>query len=175
MKVNELQDKTAVDEIELQVLEISEPKTTSYGPMQNAKTRDDTGLVDLSLWNQQVGLFKAGDRVRLTKGWCKEYRGQLQVSAGKFGKIEKTWEASPATQPVKASTMKPKAEPQGMPAKAGTPTGATDQVTGRPILERTVHGNHIRPTISEVRGEWKTETYVQPDYESRDGTPGYAI
>jgi hypothetical protein len=162
MKVSELQDRTAVDDIVLQILELNEPKTTSYGPMQNAKAKDDTGLVDLSLWNQHVGQFHIGDKVRLTKGWCKEYRGQLQVSAGKFGKIEKTGEATPGTRPVKASTLNPKAIPQGTPAKAGNPTGATDPLTGLPFLERTVHGNHLRPTMSEIRGDWKTETYVEP-------------
>jgi replication factor A1 len=170
MKVNDLQDKTAVDDIELQILEISEAKQTSYGPMQNAKAQDDTGTVDISFWGDQTGKYKTGDRIRISKGWCKEYRGQLQVSAGKFGKIEKTGEAPPATP-----ATNPKTTPQGPSAKAGTPTGATDQITGRPILERTVHGNYLRPTVSEIRGEWKTETYVQPDYEYRDGTPVYKI
>ena len=172
MKVNELKDKTAVDDVELQIMELNEEKTTSFGLVQSAKAKDDTGVVDLSLWNEHVGQFKAGDKVRLTKGWCKEYRGQLQVSAGKFGKLEKTGEATLVTQPDKAAV---KPTPQGTPAKAGTPTGATEQVTGRPLLERTVHGNHIRPSISEIRGDWKTETYVEPDYEYRDGTPVYKV
>jgi len=168
MKVSELAANTAVPELELLILELSEAKTTSYGPMQSAKAKDDSGEVDLSLWNQQVGQFKAGDKIRLTKGWCKEYRGQLQVSAGKFGKLEKTGEASPAPP-----ATKPKV-PQGTPAKAGTPTGVVDSVTGRPLLERTVHGNHLRPTMSEIRGDWKTETYVQPDYEY-NGVPVYKV
>ena len=171
MKVNELQDKTPVPEIELQILELAEAKTTSYGNIQAIKAKDDTGEVELNLWNDQIGQFKAGDQVRLTKGWCKEYRGQLQVSAGKFGKIERVGETSPAAQPAKAA-LKP--TPQGTPAKAGTPTGTVDQVTGRPLLERTVHGNHLRPTMSEIRGDWKTETYVQPDYEY-NGVPVYKV
>ena len=169
MKVSELAANTAVPELELHILELSEAKTTSYGPMQSAKAKDDTGLVDLSLWNQHVGQFKAGDVVKLTKGWCKEYRGQLQVSVGKFGKLEKTGEAAPAPPAAKLKTT-----PQGLSAKAGTPTGAIDSVTGRPLLERTVHGHHLRPTMSEIRGDWKIETYVQPDYEY-NGVPVFKV
>jgi hypothetical protein len=153
MKVSELTANTAVPDMELRILELGEQKTTNCGFVQSASARDDTGTVNLSLWGEHVGIFKAGDVVKLTKGWCKEYRGQLQVSAGKFGKLEKTGEAPPATPAAKPL-------PRGQPAKAGIPTGAIDELTGRPILERIVCGNHLRPSVSGLRGQWKKETYV---------------
>ncbi|MFH1404414.1 MAG: OB-fold nucleic acid binding domain-containing protein [Candidatus Altiarchaeota archaeon] len=89
MKVSELQDRTPVDDITLEITDIEEPRDTSYGPVQNASAKDDTGDVQLTLWNEQVNQYGIGDKVKITKGWCKSYQGKLQVSAGKFGALEK--------------------------------------------------------------------------------------
>ncbi|MBI2666701.1 hypothetical protein HYX13_03760, partial [Candidatus Woesearchaeota archaeon] len=35
-----------------------------------------------------VEKVSVGDKIRLQNGWCSEYKGEKQVSAGKFGKIE---------------------------------------------------------------------------------------
>jgi ssDNA-binding replication factor A large subunit len=45
--------------------------------------------MDLTLWNDEVGTVDAGDKVKLTDGWCKEWNGRKQASTGKNGKLEK--------------------------------------------------------------------------------------
>ncbi len=89
MKVSDLRDRTAVDELKLTIVSLGETRDTSYGKVQSATAQDETGTVTLSLWNDQVGKFEANDVVVIKKGWCKDFRGQLQVSAGKYGTLEK--------------------------------------------------------------------------------------
>jgi replication factor A1 len=58
------------------------------GRVCNAFLKDDTGEVKLTLWNDDVDSVNIGDKVHLQNGWCSEYKGEKQLSSGKFGKIE---------------------------------------------------------------------------------------
>ncbi len=67
----------------------AEGKTPNGVKVQEGILSDVTGQVKLSLWDEQVGLFKTEDKVIITTGWCKEFKEEMQVSTGKFGKITK--------------------------------------------------------------------------------------
>ena len=58
------------------------------GKVCNAKLQDASGEVKLTLWNEDVDKVNVGDKVHLQNGWCSEYKGEKQVTSGKFGKIE---------------------------------------------------------------------------------------
>ena len=58
------------------------------GKVCNATLKDNTGSIVLTLWNDDVDKVKVGDKVKLENGWCSEFKGERQVSTGKFGKIE---------------------------------------------------------------------------------------
>ena len=45
--------------------------------------------MQLTLWNDEIGLVDKGDTVKIEDGWVKEWNGKLQISKGKNGKIEK--------------------------------------------------------------------------------------
>ena len=101
MKVSDLQDRSAVEEIVLKITDVKEPADTRVGMVQQAEAEDDSGSVTITLWNEDVGQYGIGDVVKITKGWCKVYQGQTQVSSGKFGTIEKvTGEEAPAEEEV---------------------------------------------------------------------------
>ncbi len=91
MKVNELQPKTPVPEIELEIVSVGEPRSFNTargsGTVANAAARDETGEVSVSLWNEQTNQVKEGDKIRIEDGWCNEFRGQIQISTGKNGKL----------------------------------------------------------------------------------------
>jgi replication factor A1 len=89
MKVSDLKDKTPVDELKLTIESIGDVRDTSYGKVQSTTAKDDSGTCTLSLWNDQIGQYQAGETVIIKKGWCKSFRDQMQVSTGKFGTIEK--------------------------------------------------------------------------------------
>jgi len=92
MKINELKTGTAED-IVVKVVELSEPRqvTTKFGTqitLTNAVVEDDTGKIKLSLWGKDGDNVKEGSTLKIDKAFVKEFRGELQLTKGKGGKIE---------------------------------------------------------------------------------------
>lgn len=50
---------------------------------------DESGRVVLTLWNHQIRMIQVGDRVRIENGFVGGYRGIIQLSAGRTGRIVK--------------------------------------------------------------------------------------
>jgi replication factor A1 len=92
MKVSELQAKQGNVEITLKIREISEPREFSkfgmVGRVANAVGEDDSGEIKVTLWNEQIESVKAGDTIKITKGYVSEWQGEKQLSTGKFGTLE---------------------------------------------------------------------------------------
>ncbi len=92
MKINELKPKTGNVEIIATVVNVDTPrefdKDGKKGKVGKATIKDETGECKLTLWNEETEKIKSGERIRITNGWADEYKGEMQVSAGKFGKIE---------------------------------------------------------------------------------------
>lgn len=94
MKVKDLRPESKVDVIELTIREKGSARdfssrSGSTGKVCDAKAVDDEGSeVSVSLWNDEIGRVQANDRIRITNGWVREWRGNMQVSAGRFGKLE---------------------------------------------------------------------------------------
>jgi ssDNA-binding replication factor A large subunit len=93
MKISELFVRQGNVEIEGTIKEINEPRTfNKFGKelrVADAILEDDSGAVKLTLWNEDIDNFKAGDKVRITNGYVNEFQGEKQLTSGKFGKIEK--------------------------------------------------------------------------------------
>ncbi|HII16966.1 TPA: hypothetical protein HA361_03570 [Candidatus Woesearchaeota archaeon] len=92
MNISELQAKQGNVEVVADVVEKGEVRTWEKfgkeGRVCSAKIRDDSGTVVLSLWNEQAEKVNVGDRVKVTNGYVSEFRGDMQLSTGKFGKLE---------------------------------------------------------------------------------------
>lgn len=94
MKVRDLRAEAKVDVLEVVIKEKGTARdftsrSGSSGKVCDAKAVDDEGQeVSVSLWNEEIERVQANDRVRITNGWAREWRGNLQVSAGRFGKLE---------------------------------------------------------------------------------------
>jgi replication factor A1 len=50
--------------------------------------KDDTGEISVSLWNEQIEQVNEGSKIKITDGWCSEFRNEKQVSTGRKGKLE---------------------------------------------------------------------------------------
>lgn len=78
--------------IEAKITAISEPRdvTTSRGPSRvaDATLQDETGTVTLTLWGDDITRYSVGQKIRVTDGWVKDFRGKLQVSMGRSGRVE---------------------------------------------------------------------------------------
>ena len=93
MKVKELKADQKFDVLEVKLTEKGEVRTVSTFRGQSrvcdAKGVDEDGeSVALSLWNEEIDQVNQDDRIRITNGWVRQWRGNLQVSAGRFGKLE---------------------------------------------------------------------------------------
>lgn len=53
-----------------------------------ATLKDNSGEIKISLWNEDIDKVKKGCKVSVTNGFVKEFQGEPQLTAGKFGKIE---------------------------------------------------------------------------------------
>jgi len=91
MKIKDVEPNKPVDKLKLEIIEIEEPREfTNFrgsGRVANAKAKDSSGEIKLALWNEQIDKVNVGDKVTIEDGWAKEYRGELQVSTGRFGKL----------------------------------------------------------------------------------------
>lgn len=101
MKVRDLRAESKVDVLELIVKEKGSvrdftSRSGSSGTVCDAKAVDDEGQeVSVSLWNEEIQRVQAEDRIRITNGWAREWRGNLQVTAGRYGKLEVLKEGGP--------------------------------------------------------------------------------
>jgi replication factor A1 len=93
MKVKDLKVNSKVDNIELKVISKEEPrqfqsKFGSSGKVCNAVGEDDTGKIKITLWNEEIDKVNVEAKVKITNGYVKEWNGELQLSAGKYGSLE---------------------------------------------------------------------------------------
>ncbi|VVC00109.1 Single-stranded DNA binding protein Ssb [uncultured archaeon] len=93
MLVKELRPSTPIPEISLEVVSKEEPRKYANekgsGTVCNCAAKDEAGQeVRVTLWNEQCSQAEEGDTIKITNGWCSEFRGQIQVSAGKKGQFE---------------------------------------------------------------------------------------
>ncbi len=62
--------------------------STNYtGSLAAACGRDETGIVGIVLWGEQVSKVKTGDVIRIENGWCRSRDGEIIVSTGRNGTL----------------------------------------------------------------------------------------
>lgn len=76
------------------------------GRVCNAKVKDDSGDVTLTLWNEEIDKVNVGDKLHIKNGYVGEWQGEPQLSAGRFGEIE-VLESNAAAQTEKPKEEKP--------------------------------------------------------------------
>ncbi len=83
--------------VEAEVTEKGEPRTVnlrSGGTIDvcdavianGEKTEDDQ--MKLTLWGDDIKAVKVGDKVVITNGYTNEFKGEVALTKGKFGKME---------------------------------------------------------------------------------------
>ncbi len=91
MKINELKPRMGNVMLEATVDAVEEPRTMNkYGRtlrLANATISDDSGSIQLTLWNDQIDQVKAGSKIKIENGYVNEWQGKIQLTLGKFGKM----------------------------------------------------------------------------------------
>ena len=102
MQISEIQGNQGSINIEADVVEVGETRTLEkYGKtlkVANAVLKDDSGTIKLTLWNEEIEKVNKDDRVKITNGYARQFRDELQLTAGKFGKIEVVGKATEQPQ-----------------------------------------------------------------------------
>jgi len=92
MKISELKPRQGKVDIEVEVVEVGETKEFErFGKKMRVATalaKDSSGKIQLTLWNEEVDKVKAGSKIKITNGYVNEFQGEMQLTAGKFGKLE---------------------------------------------------------------------------------------
>lgn len=108
MKISELTIRQGNVEVEGTIKEIGEPRSFDRFGRQirvaDAILEDDSGTIKLTLWNDDIDNFKAGDKVRVVNGYVNEFQGEKQLTSGKFGKLEKVGEGEASESSEEPST-----------------------------------------------------------------------
>ena len=90
-KVSRLRENSHVSYLEVLVLRRYPPRVVSNrnwtGRVAAACGRDESGVVGLVLWDEQIEQVATGDIVQITDGWCKQRLGERVVSTGRNGTL----------------------------------------------------------------------------------------
>ena len=93
MKISDIKDGDSEINIEAEVTEKSYAREvrSKYGNrtlmVADATLKDETGIITLTLWNEQISQIKVGDKVKIEKGYAKSFRNVLQLSTGRYGNL----------------------------------------------------------------------------------------
>src|SRR3989338_5641894 len=92
MEIKDVKSNQGSVDVVLDIIKKESPRTfekfCKEGKVCNARAKDKTGEITITLWNEDVEKVDVGDKVHISNGWCSEYKGEKQLSTGKFGKIE---------------------------------------------------------------------------------------
>lgn len=91
MKIVDLKTGQGKVDIEIEVIEISDAREFSKfgkdGRVATARVKDDSGEMDLTLWNESIDEISVGSKVKIENGYVSEFQGNPQLTAGKFGSL----------------------------------------------------------------------------------------
>ncbi len=76
--------------LKAKILEVAEPRRVitrygNYASVAKAVIGDETGTINLCLWNEQIGSVSVGDTVRIENARASLFRGDRQLSIGARG------------------------------------------------------------------------------------------
>jgi|GEM_PF-1338247 len=91
-KISDLTADSKEIEVEATVIEVQDPRTvnTRFGPKQvaTAVLEDDSGRMNLSVWEDQIKVLKEAKKIKLTGGYITVWNKNMQLNVGRGGKIE---------------------------------------------------------------------------------------
>jgi replication factor A1 len=77
-----------------EVREIPMGRDGSAHKVSDALIGDETGVVYLTLWDDNIEKVNEGDSIRIENGYVTLFKGNIRLNIGKYGKLE------PAKEPV---------------------------------------------------------------------------
>ncbi len=96
-KIKDLKPETKRVNVLAKVVHKSEPReiTTRYGEIKHvteAVIGDETGVVTMSLWEEQADMVEEGSTILVDNGYISLVRGHMRLNVGKYGSIKESEE-----------------------------------------------------------------------------------
>jgi ssDNA-binding replication factor A large subunit len=93
MKIKDIKVGMSNIHVEASVVDKSNSRSvqTKYGRREVADVllEDDTGRIKASLWENQIEKANVGHKVKISRAYVTEFKGELQLNIPKKGRIEK--------------------------------------------------------------------------------------
>ena len=93
LRIGDLKSGMKRINLKAKVVEVHEPRsvTTRFGgaTVANASIADETGIIQLPLWNKQIFAFSVGDTIQVEKARIVKFRGQRQLRGGKLSVVRR--------------------------------------------------------------------------------------
>jgi len=91
-RIKDLQIGMKQINLRAKVLEITKPTLVftrfgNYASVANASIADETGIIKLCLWNEQINNISVGNIIQIENANVSMFRGEKQLRVGKKGKI----------------------------------------------------------------------------------------
>jgi len=150
MTIAELQVKQGNVDIVVEVAEKGEirefEKFGKPGKVCNAKVKDDSGEIALTLWNEDINKVSVGDKIKITNGFVNEWQGEKQLTTGRFGSLEiLDGEGAPTEEAVGTE--------ESAPAKAPTEEAPAEKSSEEKPVEEAPAEAPVEETKTEVEEE----------------------
>lgn len=114
MAIADLQPRQGKVDIVVEVVSMDEPrefnKFGKVGRVCNATVKDESGQIKLTLWNDDIDKVKPGMKLHIENGYVNEWQGEMQLTTGKFGKLEPVEGSAPSGPSPKAAPKKEEPE-----------------------------------------------------------------
>ncbi|MBN1157331.1 hypothetical protein JXA85_06930 [Candidatus Woesearchaeota archaeon] len=114
MAIKDLKPKQGKVDIIVDVVKKEEPrefqKFGNAGRVCNASVADDTGEIKLTLWNDDIEKVNVGDKIHIINGYVNEWQGEMQLTTGRFGKMEVVGKGTATAAPNPAPNDEEKKE-----------------------------------------------------------------
>ena len=138
MEIKDLEPRQSGVEVVATIKSIDEPrefeKFGNPGKVANATIEDESGSMKLTLWNDQIGQVKVGDKIHITNGYVNEWQGESQLTTGKFGKLEVVGEGEATEEKTEESTEEaPAEESTEETAEEEKPEAVEEEVVEEPV------------------------------------------
>lgn len=107
MQIKDLKPKVGNVDVVVDIIDVGISrefqKFGKPGRVATAIAKDETGDIKLSLWNEEIDKVKAGDKVHIINGYVNEWQGEMQLTAGRMGKLEIVGKSESKPEPIRTN------------------------------------------------------------------------
>ena len=92
LQIGDLKSGMNQIKLEARVLEIPKPRSVvtrfgGFATVTNASITDETGIIQLPLWNKQIDAISVGDIIQVENARVVTFRGERQLKVGRSGQL----------------------------------------------------------------------------------------